>query len=68
MTNSGQFLEESQLRQSRATQPDLIPSLVHAVFVCDHTTDCGDFFFTTDGYGIFNVRKNLGACRTHEGG
>ena len=24
--------------------------------------------FTTDGFGIFNVRTNLGACRTHEGG
>ena len=24
--------------------------------------------FTTDGYGIFNVRTNLGACRTHEVG
>ena len=23
---------------------------------------------TTDGYGIFNMRTNLGACRTHEGG
>ena len=23
---------------------------------------------TTDGYGIFNVRTNLAACRTHEGG
>ena len=23
---------------------------------------------TTDGYGIFNVRTHLGACRTHEGG
>ena len=22
---------------------------------------------TTDGYGIFNVRTNSGACRTHEG-
>ena len=25
------------------------------------------FFLTTDGYGIFNVRTNLGACHTHEG-
>ena len=24
--------------------------------------------FKTDGYGIFNVRINLSACRTHEGG
>ena len=26
------------------------------------------YSFRTDGYGIFNVRTNLGACRTHEGG
>ena len=24
------------------------------------------YSFTTDGYGIFNVRTNLGTCRTHE--
>ena len=26
------------------------------------------FFFTTDGYRIFNVRTNLNACRTDEEG
>ena len=31
---------------------------------CDHTTGCEAYSFTTDGYGIFNVRTNLGACRT----
>ena len=25
------------------------------------------YSFTTDGYGVFNVRKNVGACSTHEG-
>ena len=24
-------------------------------------------FFMTDGYGVFNVRTNLGACHTHKG-
>ena len=39
---------------------------MYAECLCDHTTGCGASSFTTDGYGIFNVR-NLGACRTHEG-
>ena len=44
-------------------------SLVYAVFVCDRTTgcECEAYSFTTDGYGIFNVRTNVGACCAHEG-
>ena len=41
---------------------------VSATLSCFHTTGCGAYSFTTDGYGIFNVRTHLGACRTHEGG
>ena len=37
-------------------------NLVYAVFLCDHTTGCEAYSFMTDGYGIFNVRTNLGAC------
>ena len=33
---------------------------------CVAITDREAYSFTTDGYGIFNVRTNLGACRTHE--
>ena len=62
------FPEESQLRQSRATLPELMTSLVSAVFLCDHTTRCKAYSFTTDGFGIFNVWTNLGVCLTHEGG
>ena len=29
---------------------------------------CEAYSFAMDGYGIFNVRTSLGACRTHEGG
>ena len=48
-----------------------LPSLV--VFVCAvfayvHTTGCDAYSFTTDEYGIFNLRTNLGAWRVHEGG
>ena len=43
------------------------PSVSTLVFSCDHTTCWKAYYFTTDGYGIFNVRRNLGACRTHEG-
>ena len=46
----------------------LIIGQVYAVFLCDHTTGCEAYSFTTDGYGIFNMRTNLGAYSTHEGG
>ena len=40
-----------------------------AVFSYFRTTGCeAYFFFTTDGYGIFNVITNLGVCRTHKWG
>ena len=35
-----------------------------AVFLCFHTTGCEAYSFTADGCGIFNVRMNLGACRS----
>ena len=41
------FPEESQLRQTRATQPLLIINLMYAVFLCDHTTGCEAYSFTT---------------------
>ena len=41
---------------------------MYAVFLCDRTTGCKAYSFTTDGYGIFNSRTNLSACRTDEGG
>ena len=43
-------------------------STVYEEFLCDHTTGCEAYSFTTDGYGIFNVHINLGACRMHEVG
>ena len=50
---------------SRATQPQLMTSLVWAVFLCDHTTGCEAYSFTTDAY---NVRTNLEACCSHARG
>ena len=47
---------------------NLVSSLVYAVFLCGHTTGCEAYFCTTDGYGILNLRTNVGACRTHDGG
>ena len=39
------------------------------MFSCFHTNACEAYSFTTNGYGIFiNVRTNLAACHTHEGG
>ena len=36
------------------------PSLVYAVFLCDHTTGCEAYSFTTGGYVIFNTHTILG--------
>ena len=33
-----------------------------------HIAGCEAYYFTTVGYGIFNVRTNVDARRTHEGG
>ena len=42
---------------------------MHAVFSCVHISNCDEAYsFTTDGYGIFNMRTNLGAFRTQERG
>ena len=30
---------------------------MHAVFLCDHSTGCKTYSFTTDGYGVFNVHE-----------
>ena len=48
--------------------PSFTPSPLCAVFACIHTTGCEAYSFTTDEYGIFNVRTNVGACRTREEG
>ena len=37
-------------------------------YFCVTITPAVRLSFTTDGYGIFNVRTSLGACHTHEGG
>ena len=34
-----------------------------SVLSCIHIAGCEAYSFTTYGYGIFNVRRNLGACR-----
>ena len=65
MGNSGRFPR----RNPAATESrKLITSLVYAVFLCGHATDCEAYSFTTCGHGIFNVRTHLGAYRTHEVG
>ena len=46
----------------------LVSFFLCAVFSYFHTTGCEAYSLMVDGYGIFNVRINLGACRTHEGG
>ena len=38
------------------------------IFVCGHTTGCEAYYFTTDGYGIFNMHTNVGAWCTYQGG
>ena len=36
--------------------------------LCDHTTSCEAYSFMTDGYRIFTMCTNLGACHTHKEG
>ena len=38
------------------------------VFSCLHTTGCESYSFTTDGYGIFNMRTHEGGSGTNESG
>ena len=72
MGNSGLFYQgKPAATESRYPTFSNCYSLAYAVFWCDHTTGCDAYFlfiFTTDGYGSFNVRRNLGACRTQRGG
>ena len=37
--------------------------LVQAVFLCNQINGYAAYFFTTDGYGIFNLRATLGGVR-----
>ena len=59
---------------SRGKRAATVRCLIHIfVFLCVafwwlHTTGCGAYSFTTNGYGIINVRTNLGTCRKHKGG
>ena len=67
--NSGCFPHEKANSHSTALPSFFgLSLLLCAVCSCFHTTDCDAYSFTTDGYGIFNVRTHLGACRTHEQG
>ena len=48
--------------------PPTIPLPLCAVFSFFHTTGCGAYSFTADGYGIFNVRTKCGyAMYTRKG-
>ena len=59
------FPGESEQPKYGATQLFI---LLCAVCSCVHTTGCEAYYFTTHEYGIFNVRTNVGACRSHERG
>ena len=58
------------LQGKRAAILRLYPAgfFMRAAVSCLHTTGCEAYSFTTDGYGIFNVRTciyYLGVCRVH---
>ena len=40
----------------------LFSPVLCAVFLCVHTTSYDAYNFTTDGYGIFNVRTHVYIC------
>ena len=62
------FPEESQLRQSRATLPELMTSLVSAVFLCDHTIGCEAYSLRPMEMGYLTCAQMWVPCRTHKGG
>ena len=64
-SNSGCFPRGKRAAIGRG-YPAFFPFLC-AVFSCVHATGREAYPVTTDGYGIFNERTHLGACRTHEG-
>ena len=53
---------------SAALPRSLLLFFLCVVFSCLRTFHCEAYSFTTDGYGIFNMRANLGACYAHEWG
>ena len=61
------FPVESEQPQYGATQHLFFLSMC-AVFSSFHSTGCKVYSCRTDGYGIFNMRINVDACRTHEAG
>ena len=64
--NSGCFPQGKPGATVELPNLNQITSPVYAVLLCDHTTSCEAYSFTTDGYGIFNVRTILGAYHTHK--
>ena len=68
MDNSSCFLQGKRAAMARRYPALLWGFFLCEVFSCFHTTGYDAYSFTTDGYGIFNVRTDVGACRTHEDG
>ena len=62
------FPGESEQPLYSTSLPRCFFSLLRSVFLCFPTTGFEAKAFATYGYGIFNVRTHLDACRTHEGG
>ena len=56
------LLSSGKASSHRTALPSLFFYSVQYVSSCLHATGCQPYFFTTPGYGIFNVRT-LGACR-----
>ena len=64
-TTEGQYLRDLDFG---VTSLFFLSPVLCAVFSCLHTTGREAYSFTTNRYGIFDVRTHLGACRLHERG
>ena len=69
MENLGCFSQAGNGSSLSTVLPSFFLLFPHvcAMFCCFHTTGCEAYSFMSDGYGIFNMRTNVGACLTHEG-
>ena len=67
-TSADCFPQEKRAGIVQTATQLISPFFLCAMFSCFYITGCEAYTFTTDGYGIFNVRTDLGACHTHQGG
>ena len=62
MHNRHTSTRETQMAYDNSTWHVINTGYTNSTTEIFHTTGSEAYSFTTDGYGIFNVRRNVGAC------